>query len=54
MSRRSSHPTSRPWARSPRRPTESLTEVSTLLESDKYTTADKHLSDWLDANCNGG
>jgi len=31
-----------------------LTEVSTLLESEKYTTADKHLSDWLDANCSGG
>jgi hypothetical protein len=32
----------------------SLTEVSDLLNSEKYTTADKHISDWLDANCNGG
>ena len=32
----------------------SLTDVSNLLSSEKYTTADKHISDWLDANCNGG
>jgi hypothetical protein len=31
----------------------SLTEVSDLLNSEKYTTADKHISDWLDANCSG-
>ena len=31
----------------------SLTDVSNLLSSEKYTTADKHISDWLDANCSG-
>lgn len=31
----------------------SLTDVSALLEGDKYKTADQHLSEWLDANCNG-
>lgn len=31
----------------------SLIDVSTLLDSDKYTTATKHIEDWLSANCGG-
>ena len=31
----------------------SLIDVSTLLDSDKYTTATKHIEDWMTANCGG-
>ncbi len=31
----------------------SLIDVSTLLDSDKYTTATKHIEDWVSANCGG-
>ena len=31
----------------------SLVEVSELLDSEKYTTATKHIEDWTTANCGG-
>ena len=31
----------------------SLIDVSTLLDSDKYTTATKHIEDWVSTNCGG-
>ena len=31
----------------------SLIDVSTLLDSDKYTTATKHIGDWVSTNCGG-
>lgn len=31
----------------------SLVDVSTLLDSDKYTTATKHIEDWVSTNCGG-
>jgi len=31
----------------------SLVEVSALLDSEKYTTATKHIEDWMTTNCGG-
>ena len=31
----------------------SFTEVSKLFESEKFTTATKHIEDWMTANCGG-
>ncbi len=31
----------------------SFTDVVTLVDSEKYTTATKHIEDWMTANCGG-